>query len=87
MSRRAVCPFRRGVASSEAEMRSAVEVLGGEPSSEAEIAPRVRVGSADGPHCVRGPCIGFLWVISFLPDWKEAVGLRGPGCLTCICAF
>jgi len=68
----AVCPSCRGVASSEtesirspsllsskAEMRGAVEGLGGEPSSEAEIAPRVRGGS-DGPHYVRGPRIGFL---------------------------
>ena len=72
----AVCPLRQGVASSEAEMgylleggslpsskaemRGAVEGLGGEPSSEVEIAPRVRVGSTDGLHCVRGPRIGFL---------------------------
>ena len=55
----AVCPFRRGVASSEAETRGAVEGLGGEPSSEAEIAPWVRGGS-DGPHCVLGPWIGLL---------------------------
>ena len=41
VSDRAVCPFRRGVASSEAEARGAVEGFGGEPSSEAEITPRV----------------------------------------------
>ena len=60
VSGRAVCPFRRGVASSEAETfcfpeagslpsseaeaRGAVEGFGGEPSSEAEITPRVRGG-------------------------------------------
>ena len=54
-----VCPFRRGVASSEAETRGAVEGLGGEPSSEAEIVPRVRWGSY-GPHCVLGPWTGLL---------------------------
>ena len=75
-SEKTVCPFRRGVASSEAEtIRSlegrlaslergedgggTVEGLGREPSSEAEIAPRVRRG-LDGPHCVRGPRIGLL---------------------------
>src|SRR6185436_10577525 len=58
VSGRTVCPFRRGVASSEAETfcslegrlatlergRGAVEGSGGEPSSEAEITPRVRGG-------------------------------------------
>ena len=37
----AICPFLRWMASSEAETWGAVEGLGGEPSSEAEIAPRV----------------------------------------------
>ena len=72
VSRKAVCPSCRGVASSEtesirslslpsseAEMRGAVEGLGREPSSEAEIALRVR-GGLEGPHCVRGPRIGLL---------------------------
>ena len=54
-----ICIFRRGVASSEAETRGAVEGPDGEPSSEVEFAPRVRGGS-DGPHYVRGPRIGFL---------------------------
>ena len=36
-----------------------VEGPGGRPSSEAEIAPRVRGGS-EGPHCVHGPWIGLL---------------------------
>ena len=49
--------------------------------------PRGFEGGADGPHCVRGPCVGFFWVISFLPDWMEAVGIRGPGCLTCVCLY
>ena len=53
------CPFRRGVASSEAETRGAVEGPDGEPSSEAEFAPRVRGGS-DEPHCALGPRIGLL---------------------------
>ena len=60
VSGRAVCPLRRGVASSEAEMRcllegrSATFERGGdegrsrgsrwEPSSEEEIAPRFREG-------------------------------------------
>ena len=36
-----------------------------------------------GPSGVRmGRMLGFFWVLSFLPDWKEAVGLCGPGCLT-----
>ena len=38
---RVACPFCQGEASSETEMKGAVEGLGGEPSSEAEIAPRV----------------------------------------------
>ena len=73
VSGRSVCPSRQGVASSEAETfcslegklvtleqgRGAVEGSGGEPSSEAEITPRIR-GGADGPHCVRGPRAGFL---------------------------
>ena len=39
--RMAIRPFRRGVASSEAETWGTVEGLGGEPSSEAEIVPWV----------------------------------------------
>ena len=54
-----ICLFRRGVASSEAETRGAVEGPDGEPSSEVEFAPRVRGGS-DGPHCILGPRIGLL---------------------------
>ena len=70
----AVRPLCRGVASSKAEMSYSLEgrfatlerggdVLRdrgsrGEPSSEAEIAPRVR-GGLDGPHCVRG-VLGFF---------------------------
>ena len=53
----AVCPFRRGVASSEAETFWA--------------------------FCGGYRVLGF----SFLPDWKEAAGLRGPGCPACICIF
>ena len=44
VSGKAVCLLRRGVASCEAEVRGAVEGFGGEPSSEAEITPRVRGG-------------------------------------------
>ena len=40
--------------SSEAEMWRVVEGLGGEVSSEAEMAPRVRGGS-NGLHCEAGP--------------------------------
>ena len=68
--RMAVCLFRRGVASSEADLirllegrlatlEGADEGLGGEPSSEAGTAPRV-IGGANGPHCVLGPWIGLL---------------------------
>ena len=57
--RMVVCPFCRGVVSSEAETRGAVEGPDGEPSSEAESAPRVRGGS-DGPHCVLGLWTGLL---------------------------
>jgi len=67
-------------------MRDAVEGSQREPSSEAEAAPRSE-GSVDGPHCVRGPRVGFPWVLYFLPDLKEAVGLRGPSCLTCVRVF
>ena len=51
VSGRAVYPFRRGVASSEAETRGAVEGFDGEPSSEAEITPRVRVGCGWAALC------------------------------------
>ena len=84
--RMAVCPFLRGVASSEAETWGAVEGLGGEPSSEAEIALRVQ-GGLDGPHYVLGPWIELFLVLSFSPDWKEDVGLSGPICLTCVLHF
>ena len=42
VSRWVTSSVSRGVASSEAEVRCAVEGLGGEASSEAEVAPRVR---------------------------------------------
>ena len=51
VSERVVCPFRRGVASSEAETRGAVEGLDGESSSESEIAPRVRGGCGWAALC------------------------------------
>ena len=60
VSGRAVCPFRRGVASSEAETRGAVEGLGGEPSSEAEIAPRVREGVRMDCTVYVGRVLGFF---------------------------
>ena len=59
VSGRTVCPFRRGVASSEAEARGAVEGLGGEPSSEAEIAPRVQ-GAWMGRTVYVGRVLGFF---------------------------
>ena len=52
------------------------------PSSEAEIVRRAR----GGPEWdVNGPHAGLYCVLSFLPDWKEVVGFRGPSCLnTCL---
>ena len=38
-------------------------------------------GDANGPHAE------LLCVLSFLLDWKEAVGLRGLSRLTCVCVF
>ena len=71
VSGRTVCPFRRRVASSEAETRGAVEGFDGEPSSEAELTPRVREGGADGPHCVRGPRVGLFESFSFFQiGWR-----------------
>jgi hypothetical protein len=58
----------RGVASSEAEMRCAVEGLDGEASSEAEIALRVRgefrIGRTVEVGCVSGlfESFPFLWI-------------------------
>jgi len=56
---RSACSRVGSLPSSEAETRGAVEGLGGEASSEAEIVPRVRGGSY-GPHCVLGPWTGLL---------------------------
>ena len=44
-------------------------------------------GGADELHRVLGPRVGLFRVLSFLPDWKEAVGLRGTGCPACVCVF
>ena len=48
---------------------------------------RGRDRSAGSRGDVNEPHAGLLQVLSFLPDWKEAVGLRGPSCLTCVCVF
>ena len=61
-------------------MRGAVEGPGGNP--------RARQRSSRGPERgANGPHAGLLWVLSFLPHWKEAVGLCGSSCLTCVCVF
>ena len=75
VSGRAVRPFRRGVASSEAKMirspegRLATLERGGDAGrgrgSRRGALERggdrpVGSGSLDGPYCVRGPRIGFL---------------------------
>ena len=73
-----VCLFCRGVASSEAESirllegrpatsneaesRGVIKGLGGEPSSEAEFAPRVRMGRT--VYLGRG--LGFFYSFPFL---------------------
>ena len=44
-------------------------------------SPRGFEGGANGPHA------GLLRVLCFLPDWKEAVGLCRPSCLTWVCVF
>ena len=51
-----------------------------EPSSETEIT-RWSEGGADGLRT------GLLLVLSFFPDWKKVVGLRGLSCLICVCVF
>ena len=119
VSGRTVCPFRQGVASSEAETfcnlegglatlerggddppprgwaryprarrrrRARSRALAGSPRARRR-SPRGSEGGADGPHCVRGLRAGLLWVLSFLPDWKEAIGLRGLGFPACVCIF
>ena len=48
------------MASSEAEARGAVEDFGGEPSSEAEITPRVRGGVRTGRTAYAGRVLGFF---------------------------
>ena len=63
--------------SSEAEARGAVEGFGGDPSSEAEITPRVR-GGADGPHCVRGPRAGFFESFPFFQIGRRLQAFVGP---------
>ena len=99
VSGRAVCPIRQGVASSETEMscplegRFATLERGGNglPARGQVRYPRARrrsfrgfEGGANGPHRVSGLSVGLL---SFLPDWKEAVGLSGPSCLSMCLRF
>ena len=64
-------------------MRSAVEGLDGEPSSEAEFAPRVRMGRT----VYLGRELGFFLFISFPSDRREAVDLPGPDCLMYVLRF
>ena len=71
VSERAVCLFRRGVASSEAEARGAIEGLGGEPSSEEEIALRVR-GGLEGHVASPDPFLSRRWVRGHTRDEVES---------------
>ena len=70
VSGKAVCPSCRGVASSEAEARGAVEGLGGEPSSETEIAPRVQ-GAWMGRTVYVGRVLGFFELFPFFRIGKR----------------
>ena len=54
--------------------------LDGDPRAR-QRSSRGLEGDANGLHA------GLLCVLSFLPDGKEAVGLRGLSCLTCVCVF
>ena len=54
--------------------------LDGDPRAR-QRSSRGFEGDANGPHA------GLLWVLSFLPYGKQAVGLRGLSRLTCVCVF
>jgi len=58
VSGRTVCPFRREVASSEAETIRPLE--GRLATLERDGDAGCGRGGADGPHCVCGPCVGIL---------------------------
>ena len=93
----AVCPLRRGVASSEAEMscsledRFAILERDGnagrsrgsrwEPSSEAEIAPRIRGGMR------MGRMLGFFESFPFFQIGRRPRAFEDPVALTCVCVF
>ena len=57
--RMVVCPFCRGVASSEVEVRGTVEGFDEDPRARRRL-PRGFEGVANGPHYVLGPWIGLL---------------------------
>ena len=92
----AVRPLCRGVASSEAEMSFPLEGSS-LPSSEAEMRYPLEGRFAtlergrDCPAGLRGVRMGHMWgffeSFSFFQIWKEAVGLRGPGCLNMFLHF
>ena len=67
-------------------MWGAVEGSRREPSSEAETTPQSEE-SVDGPHRVGGPRVWASLSPFFLPDRKEAMGLRGPSCLNMCLRF
>ena len=80
VSGRAVCPIRRGVASSEAEVSRLLE---------GRFATLERGGDHPaGPRGVRmGRVLGFFESLSFFQIGNEAMGLRGLSCLICVCVF
>ena len=93
-SKRAVCPFRRGVASSEAESVRSLEGrlttlersgnirrLSRVPTGGPQARwrlPRGFEGARRGRTVYMGCGLGFFESFPFLRIWKEAVGLRGP---------
>ena len=91
-----VCPLRRGVASSEAEMSYLLEG-GSLPSSEAEKSYPLEGRSATlerggdrpaGPREVRmGRMLGFFESFPFFRIGRRPWGFVGPVALTCACVF
>ena len=103
VSGKAVCLFRRGVASSEAEMicspegRLATLERGGDAGRGRGIRWGALERGGDHPAGSRGVrmgrtayvgrVLGFFESFPFFQIGKEVVGLRGPGCLACVCVF
>ena len=97
VSGRAVCPFRRGVASSEAEMirlpegRLATLERGGGMGRGRGLQRGALERGGDHPAGSRGVrmgrVLGFFESLSFFQIGNEAVGLRGLSCLICVCVF